>query len=79
MHPTDPDDPRILGMQKLEETLKECNTMVEKLMKDLTSSRSMKLGKRLLWPRRKAAVKDTLDTIYKFKSLLDSWLQMDIW
>ncbi|KAJ7696332.1 ankyrin repeat-containing domain protein [Mycena olivaceomarginata] len=64
------------GLRQFEKPLIQLEGMMKRLTNNLTSKG---ISSRLTWPLwGKEDVKDGLDTIERFKSLLDVWLGMDI-
>jgi hypothetical protein len=76
---SNPNDPRVIGMQRLEESLADCKKKMEKLSRELEPSRVKKFWKRLTWTWHKNEIKDTIITIGRFKSMLSEWLLIDLW
>ncbi len=74
-----PNDPRVTGMRRLEESLADCEKKMKKLAVTLESSGLKKIWKRLTWTRHKAEIKDTIVTIGRFKAILNDWLHIDLW
>ncbi|KAJ6561585.1 hypothetical protein B0H10DRAFT_1966461 [Mycena sp. CBHHK59/15] len=70
----------ISGMQEFEKPLIQLKGTMERLTKKLNSDGLAKVSNRLTWPLwGKEDIKEGLDTIERFKSLLNAWLGMDIW
>ncbi|KAJ7453133.1 ankyrin repeat-containing domain protein [Mycena latifolia] len=68
------------GMQEIAQPLTQLKGIMEPLTKKLDSNRISKFSSRLNWPLwGKEEVQAGLDTIERFKSLLNAWLGMDIW
>ncbi|KIM72175.1 hypothetical protein PILCRDRAFT_828843 [Piloderma croceum F 1598] len=76
---SNPNDPRVTGMRRLEESLADCEKKMKKLAVTFESSGLKKAWKRLTWTRHKAEIKDTIVTIGRFKAILNDWLQIDLW
>ncbi|KAJ7453091.1 hypothetical protein FB451DRAFT_1185350 [Mycena latifolia] len=67
------------SLQELEEPLLQLKAIMEQLTKRLASTGIRKLCNRLTWPLwGKKEVQERLNTIERFKSLLNAWLGMDI-
>jgi hypothetical protein len=81
IHPTSANDPRVIHMQALQTVLGDCKTRLDVLIKALKPAGTWfgRIWKRLTWTKRKTELKDMLTTIGRFKSLLDSWLHLDVW
>jgi hypothetical protein len=76
---SNPNDPRVIGMRRLEESLADCKDKMEKLARELEPSQGKKIWKRLTWTWYKNEIKDTITTIGRFKSMLSEWLLIDLW
>jgi hypothetical protein len=76
---SNPNDPRVTGMRRLEESLVDCEKKMKKLAVTFESSGLKKVWKRLTWTHHKAEIKDTIVTIGRFKAILNDWLQIDLW
>jgi predicted nuclease with TOPRIM domain len=68
------------GMQEFEKPLLQLKGTMERLAKKLDVGGTRKVTSRLTWPLwGKDDVQEGLNTIERFKNLLDVWLGMDIW
>ncbi|KAJ7706789.1 hypothetical protein B0H17DRAFT_570141 [Mycena rosella] len=71
---------QLIGMTEFEEPLVQLKGTMERLTKKLDSTGISKFSSRVTWPLwGKEDVEEGLDTIERFKSLLNAWLGMDIW
>ncbi|KAJ7485276.1 ankyrin repeat-containing domain protein [Mycena latifolia] len=70
----------ISGLQEFETPLIQLKTTMERLTRKLDSSGISKVSNRVIWPLwGKEDIEEGLNTIERFKSLLNAWLGMDIW
>lgn len=68
------------GMQEFEKPLVQLKETMQRLGKKLEVDGGRKLTSRLTWSLwGKEDVQEGLNTIERFKSLLNAWLGMDIW
>ncbi|KAJ7481671.1 ankyrin repeat-containing domain protein [Mycena latifolia] len=68
------------GLQKFETPLIQLKRVMERLTQKLDSSGISKVSNRVVWPLwGKEDIEEGLNTIERFKSLLNTWLGMDIW
>ncbi|KAJ7443837.1 ankyrin repeat-containing domain protein [Mycena latifolia] len=71
---------RALGLQEFSDPLLLLKGIMERLTGKLNSTGMSKFYSRLAWPLwGKEDVQDGLNTIERFKSLLNAWMGMDIW
>ncbi|KAJ7453169.1 ankyrin repeat-containing domain protein [Mycena latifolia] len=65
---------------QLEDPLMQLKGTMERLTKKLSPADVLKVSNRLTWPLwGKEDVQEGLDSIERFKSLLNAWLEMNIW
>ncbi|KAJ7706750.1 hypothetical protein B0H17DRAFT_1174779, partial [Mycena rosella] len=68
------------GVQEFDEPLLQLKAIMERLTNKLGSTGLSKISSRVTWPLwGKDDVVEGLNTIERFKSLLNAWLGMDIW
>ncbi|KAJ7319335.1 hypothetical protein DFH08DRAFT_390668 [Mycena albidolilacea] len=67
-------------MQEIEGCLIDLKGMMERLTKKLDPKDIAHISSRLTWSLwRKEDVQEALDTIERFKSLVNAWLGVDVW
>ncbi|KAJ7481685.1 ankyrin repeat-containing domain protein [Mycena latifolia] len=70
----------ISGLQEFDTPLIQLKRVMERLAQKLDSSGISKVSNRVVWPLwGKEDIEEGLNTIERFKSLLNTWLGMDIW
>ncbi|KAJ7453123.1 ankyrin repeat-containing domain protein [Mycena latifolia] len=68
------------GLQEFGEPLIQLKGIMERLTKKLDSTGISKVSNRVVWPLwGKEDIEEGLNSIERFKSLLNAWLGMDIW